>query len=223
MNDDNWETISGPVAQDIEFLNYQSQTNVLEALTRFLLAHKGPLGNGAPPMPDEQALLDLHRAGTLFLLAEPGQYRNTEVHVIDPSGATVYQPPPWQYVRGLMQQFFRQMSSLWTTGDALTAAAFALWQINWIHPFRNGNGRTARAFSYACLCLRIGAVLPGTSTIPDQIMGNRDRYEAALRAADAAYKATRVPDLNPMRSFLDDLLQKQIQSAGISATPTAPQ
>ncbi|MFX9016038.1 Fic family protein, partial [Acinetobacter baumannii] len=46
----------------------------------------------------------------------------------------------------LVQEFFEELINIWRTGDALDATAFALWRINWIHPFKNGNGRTARAF-----------------------------------------------------------------------------
>lgn len=48
-------------------------------------------------------------------------------------------------------------------------AAYVLWRLNWIHPFTDGNGRTARALSYFILCLSLGYRLPGTNTIPDQI------------------------------------------------------
>jgi Fic family protein len=155
MFDTNWEMINGPDAHSIEVMNAANQSNVLDGLLTFLMAHKGPNRNSNPPMPDEAALCELHRAGTLFLLAEPGVYRNIEVIVADAAGKTRHQPPPWPYVGGFMQHFFRDLSCVWTSGDALDVAAYALWRINWVHPFRNGNGRTARAFSYACLCLKL--------------------------------------------------------------------
>jgi Fic family protein len=213
MLDNNWETVNGPVAHRIEVLNATNQINVLEGLVTFLLAHRGPFQNGVPAMPDEASLKQLHRAGTMFLLASPGEYRNHEVHVGDAEGNVRHQPPPWQLVPGLMQQFFRQLSSLWASGDALDVAAYTLWGINWVHPFRNGNGRTARAFSYACLSLKIGGILPGTTTVIDQIMANRGRYEAALQVADESFaNDPHVPNLDPMRAFLDELLQIQISS-----------
>jgi Fic family protein len=219
MYDDNWELINGPVAQEIEVLNYSSQTNVLEGLVKFLLAHQGPKGDGGAPMPDETALRHLHFAGTIFLLASPGDYRNCPVQVAkkgtDGAVVVMHDPPHWHNVDGLMQSFFRDLSSLWTSGDALDVAGYSLWRINWVHPFRNGNGRTARAFSYACICLKLGVWLPGEITIPDLIMQdkNRERYEAVLRAADLGLtRPDRRPDLAPMREFLDDLLQEQMAS-----------
>jgi Fic family protein len=213
MLDNNWETINGPVAHQIEVLNAANQINVLDGLIMFLLEHRGPNQDGRPPMPDEAALFNLHHAGTLFLLAEPGCYRNIEVRVEKTgTGELIYQPPPWQYVLGAMQHFFRDLSSLWSADDPLAPAAYALWRINWIHPFRNGNGRTARAFSYACLCLKVGVQLPGRMTVVDLIMANRERYEKSLRSADLSLEKTRMPDLQPMREFLFDLLQQQIAS-----------
>lgn len=202
MLDQNWETLNGEIAGHVEFLNYTNQINVLNGLMLFLLAHKGPNGTGKPPMPDEAALRELHHAGTLFLLAKPGQYRNIDVHVGTKDGSITYQAPPWQRVDGLIQLFFRQLSSLWNAGDALDVAAYSLWNICWVHPFRNGNGRTARAFAYACLCLRLGVILPGTVTVIDLIMKNREKYEAALKVADNSYSETGSPDLAAMRAFL---------------------
>jgi fido (protein-threonine AMPylation protein) len=44
-----------------------------------------------------------------------------------------------------------------------------MWRINWIHPFDDGNGRTARMASYAVLCVLLGYELPGTKAIFEQI------------------------------------------------------
>ena len=212
MLDKNWETLSGPIAADVEFLNYLSQTNVLNGLLLFLLAHTGPNRNGNPPMPDESALKEIHHAGTLFLLARPGQYRNIDVETKLEDGTVMYKAPAWQQVEGLVHLFFRQLSSIWTSGDALDVSAYALWKINWIHPFRNGNGRTARAFSYACLCLKLGVILPGRTTVIDLVMANRPEYEEALRIADKSFAETQQPDLSAMRTFLDKCLQTQMAS-----------
>lgn len=213
MLDDNWETVNGPIAHRIEVLNATNQINVLEGLVVFLLAHRGPYANGPPAMPDEPALKQLHRSGTMFLLARPGEYRNHEVQVGDHDGNVRHKPPPWQLVPGMMQTFFRQLSSLWASGDALDIAAYCLWKINWVHPFRNGNGRTARAFAYSCLSLKLGGVLPGTVTVIDLIMSNRKAYEDALKVADDTFAVEpHHPDLGPMRAFLDTLLQQQIAS-----------
>jgi Fic family protein len=210
MFDTNWEMISGSDAREIEVLNATNQLNVLDGLLTLLLAHRGPFGTGNAPMPDDAAFCELHRAGTLFLLAEPGCYRNLEVEVKDANGIVTFKPIRWQFVSAFMQHFYRELSSVWTSGDALDVAAYALWRINWIHPFRNGNGRTARAFSYACLCLKLGVKLPGQPTVIDQLMANRPEYEAALQAADQTFALGKIPDLAPMKNLLNNFLQIQI-------------
>ena len=217
--DDNWELINGPTANQIEIINATNQINLLHALIMFLLAHRGPGGTGNAPMPDEASLRELHRTGTVFLLMQSGEYRNIEVHVGSSDGTIIHQPLDWQLVPGAMQHFFRELSSLWTSGDALDVAGYALWRINWIHPFRNGNGRTARAFCYACLCTKLQVVLAGRTTVIDQIMSNRLEYGRVLKVADDSYARTRIPDLGPMKEFLNDLLQRQIASIN----PEAPE
>ena len=202
MNDDNWELINGPPAHHIEGLNAINTVNVIEALITLFIGTKAP-GVAIPLMPNERALKELHRTGTIFLLVQPGEYRDC--------GAVVYQPPPHTEVVRLMNEMFVELQTIWNAGDALDAAAFALWRINWIHPFKNGNGRTARSFAYCCLCARLGVVLPGAPTITDQIMTTRQDYEAAIRVGDAA-EVNGGRDLSAMRAYLDRLLQVQMAS-----------
>jgi Fic family protein len=208
MNDDNWELINGPRAHHIEQLNAVNIINVIEAMITLF----AEIGGNPPPMPNEHALKELHRTGTIFLLNNPGEYRDCAVHVQDAQGNVIYQAPPQTDVERLMKEFFGELTSIWRSGaDALDAAAFALWRINWVHPFKNGNGRTARSFAYCCLCARLGVVLPGSPTVIDQIMNTRTEYEAAIRVGDAA-EAQGSRDLSAMRAYLDKLLQIQIAS-----------
>ncbi|MEQ1717137.1 MAG: Fic family protein, partial [Hyphomicrobium sp.] len=154
------------------------------------------------------------RGATIFLLNSPGEFRKEYVDLRAPNGTVVYVPPDWVEVEKCVDEFFVELKDIWVNGDALDVAAFALWRLNWIHPFKNGNGRTARSFAYACLCARLGVILPGTTTIIDQIMMTRDVYEACLRDADAAAERAGGRNLKPMRTYLDNLLQIQIASIG---------
>ncbi len=98
--------------------------------------------------------------------------------------------------------------------DAVAVGAFTLWFVNWVHPFKNGNGRSARALSYACVCLKYGFVLPGAPTLIDLVMQpeHRGDYNAHLSHADATFAATGSPDLIPMESFVERLLEAQLGS-----------
>ena len=218
MLDSNWDLINGQTAHEIELLNYTTQTNVIECLVRLLLYfHSAPNHQGCTTYPSEVYLCELHRAGTLFLLAKPGQYRDTEVYVAK-GDQVIYSPPASIEVGSHMTEFFNTLNGLWATADPLLVASYALWRINWVHPFKNGNGRTARAFAYCCLCLKFGFMLPGSNTVIDLITSNREEYQSALAQADQAY-AGGTTDLSAMRAFLERLLIVQLSS--LLAAPPA--
>ncbi len=84
--------------------------------------------------------------------------------------------------------------------------------ISWIHPFKNGNGRTARAFAYLCLCLKLGFELPGRKTLMDLITSNKVEFEGGLRVADRTFAAVGVADTSVLEAFLARLLALQLSS-----------
>jgi Fic family protein len=102
----------------------------------------------------------------------------------------------------------------WRSGkrSALERAAYALWRLNWIHPFAGGNGRTSRAVAYLILCAEDGAMMPGKPTMPSLIHQNRREYITALRACDAA-ELSGEPDFTVMVDHLREMLMRQLASA----------
>jgi Fic family protein len=77
----------------------------------------------------------------------------------------------------------------------------------------DGNGRTARVTSFVVLCARLGYRLPGSTTIPEQISGNKYYpYYKALEFADAAYQKDKQIDVADMEALLSELLAKQLLS-----------
>lgn len=97
----------------------------------------------------------------------------------------------------------------WEDKKALHLASYVMWRLNWIHPFTDGNGRTSRATSYLILCLKMGYLLPGRRTIPDQIAEDKAPYYEALEAADIAWEAG-VIDLSAMKQLLRSMLAEQL-------------
>lgn len=211
MNDDNWDLVTGDDAHEIEFLNYSSQINVIQALVRYIIHRHGLGDDGCPRYPNERSLKELHRTGTLFLLDFPGEYRAQPVHVVA-GDVVIHDPPAYENVPEHMVETFVALAAMWAMADAVQVGAYVLWRVNWVHPFKNGNGRTARAFCYACVCLKYGFVLPGTTTLIDLIMQNRDDYQNALKRADDSYASTGTPDLGPMNEFVERLLRTQFES-----------
>ena len=100
-----------------------------------------------------------------------------------------HHPPHFREVPNLMDRFFSLVHENWyILGDPTTLAAYTLWRLNWIHPFVEGNGRTARAACYYLLCLSQGRLLPGIKIVPERIRENRQRYYSALQSADIAWE-----------------------------------
>lgn len=177
-------------------------------------------GDTLAPMPGEEALCALHRAATMFLLERPGAYRQSNVKLRQ-EGGSVLRPPGWNAVPELMAAFFVELERIWTEGDALDVAAYALWRITWIHPFRDGNGRTAFAYAYACLNLKLGVLLPESGTVLDQMLADPAQCNGPLGAADTSVlgDADRAPDLTSLKRYYDQLLLQQIRAAEGLAAP----
>ncbi len=83
---------------------------------------------------------------------EAGQYRSHDVV------AGSFRPPEHYRVEPLMEDFVNRVNWRWQTSDFAELSAYTLWRINYIHPFRNGNGRTARAVCYFVICVKSGGL-----------------------------------------------------------------
>ena len=121
-------------------------------------------------------------------------------------------PTPTAY-RSLSKSFAITSTSTGIPRLRFTLAAYVLWRINWIHPFADGNGRTARAVSYLVMCVKMGCRIPGVHTIPDMIAENKRPYYQALEAADQVWLAENRIDLSALEKLLGDLLAAQLVSA----------
>lgn len=135
-----------------------------------------------------------------------GNYRTGPVLI----AGTTHQPPLAHEVPEQVEELCEYVNTH-KDRSALHLAAFVMWKVNWIHPFSGGNGRTSRALSYLVLCSRLGYKLPGTNTIPEQIVADRTPYYAALDAADAAWMENRI-DVTLMEALLERMLAVQLAS-----------
>src|SRR5580698_6198639 len=132
---------------------------------------------------DKYMLWALNYAAVSNIAQFGGRYREEPIYVGN------HTPPHFKDVPNLMDRFFSVVHENWDIQDHPTAlAAYALWRLNWIHPFVEGNGRTARAACYYLLCLKHGQLLPGVKIVPERIRDNRARYYDALEAADRAWE-----------------------------------
>jgi Fic family protein len=150
-------------------------------------------------------ILGLQREALAGISSYAGNYR--------PGGVAIegsnHEPVGAHLVPELVEDMCDYINEHWNESTPIHLAAYAMWRLNWIHPFADGNGRTSRVISYLVLSIRAGAVLPGTPTIPDQIVDNRKPYFAALDAADLAFQNGRL-DVSKMEELLASLLANQL-------------
>lgn len=159
------------------------------------------------PFLSEHLIKALNFHAIICLHTNAGEYRPCPVEV--GTGAAAYVPPMHHQVDALMEDFVNVVNRTWTETDAVALASYVLWRLNYIHPFINGNGRTARAACYFVLCLHIGQWLPGNTILPELIRRDRPQYVAALRSADNSFRAGDL-DLSELHGLLTMLIHEQI-------------
>ena len=133
------------IYRTLEYFNTDRQLHFLESMVSVALRTQRPFLS--------QALikaLNYHAIACLHVNA--GEYRPCEVKVGD------YEPPAHYRVQALMDDFVNLVNRYWENEDPILLSAFVLWQLNVIHPFINGNGRTAHACCYFVLCVKSGGM-----------------------------------------------------------------
>ncbi len=125
-----------------------------------------------------------------------------------------HMPPHFREVPELMDRFISTIHENWGSWSATELAAYGLWRLNWIHPFIEGNGRTARAVCYYLMCVKTGVILKGRKIVPERIRENRKPYYRALKECDIAWEGGRL-DLTRMEDYLAGLLQAQLEDDGL--------
>jgi len=140
------------VATDRSFVIYES---VLRSMHFMLLEH------------------DLSKA--------PGRYRESPVYVRDDQTSTnVYEGPDPTEVPRLMRELSRQLAQP-NQDDPLVRGAMAHLNLVMIHPFRDGNGRMARALQTMVLA-QDHVVEPTFSSIEEWLGNNTRAYYDVLAA-----------------------------------------
>jgi Fic family protein len=171
--------------------------------------------DGQPFKLRPSTILALHAEAMKGIHRQAGTWRNTPVEI----HGSEHQPPAEHLVVVNVEDMCEWINASWDKRTAIELCAYIMWRLNWIHPFADGNGRTARAVAYLVLCVRAGARLPGAPTIPEQIAEEKRPYYAALEAADRSGDPEN-PDLAEMVALLEEYLTKQLQAVLASATRT---
>jgi Fic family protein len=158
-------------------------------------------------------ILNLHRVALDGLHALAGTWRNTPVKI----HGSVHQPPEAPFVSEEIEHLCDYVNDNWSSSNAVHLAAYVLWKLNWIHPFADGNGRTARAVAYVVLSVKLDSLLPGAPTIPEQIAGNKQPYYDALEAADKQLVVGKI-DVSELEKMLAGMISTQLLSAAKEAS-----
>jgi len=157
---------------------------------------------------DKYMLWSLNHVAVANISQFGGRFRQEPIYVGD------HIPPHFKDVPDEMDRFISFVHENWYVFSPTELAAYTLWRMNWIHPFIEGNGRTARAACYYILCAKHGALLGGKKIVPERIRDDRDAYEEALDAADQAWDQGHL-DFSKMEEYLASLLHSQLSDDGV--------
>ena len=156
---------------------------------------------------DKYMLWELNHVAVANIAQQGGRFRKEPIFVGN------HIPPHHKDVPELMDEFFSLIHENWTINDHPTGlAAYALWRLNWIHPFVEGNGRTARAACYYLICMKARRLLPGQKIVPERIRENRAPYYAALQSADQAWEQGQY-NVTDLTQYLGRLLTDQLSNS----------
>ncbi|GMP11669.1 Fic family protein [Bradyrhizobium sp. TM239] len=201
-------TESHPVYKALEISNGNRQYDFLRSIVQASL-------DMGKPFLSQQLVKAFNFHAITCLHAYAGEYRPCPVSVGQ------YAPPAHYRVQALMDDFVNTVNRSWDqTTDPIALATYVLWRINNIHPFINGNGRTARATCYFVLCIAAGGLLPGTKILPDLIRQNRQQYCDALQLGHDSFAQGNL-DLSVLHALVSKLVNEQLQSATAQSSAAA--
>jgi Fic family protein len=165
----------------------------------------------------EGHILELHRLAVRNIYGCAGRYR-TANHEMSMRGSS-HEMPEAAAIPLMVPEMLGRLESGTFAGNVLGAAGYALWRINWIHPFAGGNGRTARAAAYLIVCMGLGYMPPGVPSIPSLLKEDQEEYTAALRAVDASVLAGK-EELSPIVALMLICFLRQMAN-GVRDLPQA--
>ena len=136
---------------------------------------------------DRNFILELHRIVVDNLNHESDDhvsgFRNKDVIITN----SHHTPPSHYDVADLMRELIKYINTTTNNQDELLKLTLTHHRFVWIHPFSNGNGRTARLLTYAMLCKK-GYIEPNALRLfnPTAVFaGNRHKYYDMLQLADS--------------------------------------
>lgn len=146
-------------------------------------------------------LKKIHGIMTFLIEEDAGKFRNHGEGVYD-GDKCVFMAPPAKMVPGLMENLFKWMKEVKNKVNPLILSCIFHYEFVFIHPFSDGNGRTARLWQTAILAdwKELFKYLPIESIIKE----NQEKYYKAISASDAAGNS------NSFIEFMLEIINKAI-------------
>lgn len=163
-----------------EVLNYLSALNLVDQL-----------GIKGVEFVDRETIMSLHTTLMKGLLpAEAlGRIRKDQVAVLDHLGRIVFQAPPAADVPGLMEELLEWINGPSKDFHPVIISGVSHYELVRIHPFTDGNGRTARLLATLLLYLR-GFDTKRFFALDEYYNSDLKGYYSALASADRTEELT---------------------------------
>ena len=135
----------------------------------------------------------------------PGQFRQVNLEI----SKSTHKPPEWLNVNEYMEELLDFVNREDSPKYDLLKTAIAHHRFVWIHPFRNGNGRTVRLFTYAMLVkagfnVNVGRIINPTAVF----CSNRNDYYSYLSAADNGTRSSMLSWIEYVLKGLKEEIEK---------------
>lgn len=159
-------------------------------------------------------LKKVHGVMTYLTVDESGEFRKGNEGVFDENGNCIHVCPPPEEVNELMKQLFKWMEDNNGMIHPLILSSVFHYEFVFIHPFKDGNGRTARLWQNVILSNweEIFEYVP----IESQIKKYQEEYYLAIANCDHNGNSTEFIEF--MLKMIDETLEDLMESTSVQAS-----
>ena len=158
-------------------------------------------------------LKKVHGVMTYLTVDESGEFRKGNEGVFDEKGNCIHVCPPPEQVDELMKQLFKWMEDNNGIVHPLILSSVFHYEFVFIHPFKDGNGRTARLWQNVILSNweKLFEYVP----IESQIKKYQEEYYLAIANCDHNGNSTEFIEF--MLKMIDETLEDLMDSTSVQA------
>ncbi len=158
-------------------------------------------------------LKKVHGVMTYLTVDESGEFRKGNEGVFDENGNCIHVCPPPEQVDGLMKQLFNWIKNNNGIVHPLILSSVFHYEFVFIHPFKDGNGRTARLWQNVILSNweKIFEYVP----IESQIKKYQEKYYSAIANCDHNGNSTEFIEF--ILKMIDETLEDLMDSTSVQA------